>query len=276
MNEGTASDPSAPGTRTLRVLVAYDGSGYHGWQVQPGLPTVQGEIESALSRITGQRTRVHGAGRTDTGVHALGQVASFTLTTRIPDDRLASALNAHLPPEIRVGAVEPSPTRSTRASAHWRCYGYLLVREPSPFLSRYAFRSRPWPDPDPMNAACAELTGERDFRAFTSQPEGPFGCFLFGARWRAWSDGLVFEVRANRFLHRMVRFLVGTCLEIGRGNRPVEEMANLLESGDRRRTPAPAPSTGLYLLEVGYEEPWTGRSSASLAGPIPRVFPASD
>ena len=269
MSGGTES-AEARARRNIRAVVAYDGSGFHGWQLQPTLPTVQGEIERALQAITGAEVRVQGAGRTDAGVHALGQVASFEVATPIPDPRLRSALNAHLPASIRIAALETAPPEfHARFSAHWRHYGYLLVREESPFLSRYAYRPRSWPELERMNAACENLAGEHDFRAFTSQPEGPYGCHLLEAGWRPWAGGLLFQVRADRFLYRMVRFLVGVCIEIGRGNREIGHLRELAGTGDRSRVAAPAPAMGVYLLRVGYGPQWRHDAQPHVAGPFP-------
>lgn len=268
-----ASTTHSDSRRNVRAVVAYDGSGYHGWQFQPSLLTIQGEIERALYAVTGGAVRVHGAGRTDAGVHALGQVASFEVDTRLPDPRLLSALNSHLPSAVRISVLETAPPEfHARFSAHWREYGYLLVKEESPFLSRYSFRPRPWPDLDLMNSACEDIAGERDYRAFTSQAEGPFGCHLLEAGWRACPGGLVFQVRSDRFLYRMVRFLAGACIEIGRGNRSIGHVRELLGTGDRSRVPAPAPAMGVYLLRVGYGPEWRRDAHPQVAGPLPFVI----
>jgi tRNA pseudouridine38-40 synthase len=119
-----------------------------------------------------------------------------------------------------------------------------------------------------MNAACEDLTGERDFRAFTSQPEGPFGCHLLHAGWSSWAGGFFFQARSDRFLYRMVRFLVGACIEVGRGNRPIGYLREILATGDRSRAPGPAPAHGVYLLQVGYGAEWR-REERPVAGPFP-------
>jgi tRNA pseudouridine38-40 synthase len=259
-------EPAVPAERSYRILVAYDGSAYHGWQFQPGLPTVQGEIERALAAVTGQAVRVQGAGRTDAGVHALGQVATFRLVTRVPEERLRPALNAHLPRDIRVRTAAFAPDGfDARFSAAWRRYRYLVAREESPFRRGRACVPRSWPEAAPMNAAVAVLPGEHDCAAFTTQAEGPYGCRIHEARWEEWEGGLAFVIRSNRFLYRMVRVIVGTCLEIGRGRMAPEELGAILASGDRRRAGPVAPAGGLYLLDVGYSPPWSGVDSA--AGP---------
>jgi tRNA pseudouridine38-40 synthase len=263
--EGTDAAAALP-ERSYRLLVAYEGSAFHGWQFQPGLPTVQGEIERALTAITGQAVRVHGAGRTDAGVHALGQVATFRVATRVPEERLRPALNAHLPRSIRIRAAGVAPDRfEARFSATWRRYRYLLAREESPFLRGRVCVPRSWPDAARMSAAAAVLPGEHDCAAFTTQPEGPYGCLVHEARWEEWDGGLAFVIRSNRFLYQMVRIVLGTCLEIGRGRMAVESMPAILASRDRRLAGPLAPAAGLYLLDVGYEPPWPGRDGP--AGP---------
>lgn len=252
--EGQAGGPPE---RAFRALVAYEGSEFHGWQFQPGLATVQGAVEDALFGITGMRTRVQGAGRTDAGVHALGQVADFIVATRVAPERMARALNAHLPGSVRVLAVAPAPGGfSSRFSARFRRYRYHLDRVHTPFNRGRAFVPRTWPDLHRMQAALDPLAGEHDFRAFTTQPEGPHGCFVHHLSWEERPGGLVFTVQANRFLYQMVRILVGTSLEIGRGRLDPEDMRRILQGRDRRVAGPLAPAAGLYLEEVGYEPPW--------------------
>ena len=253
------NDDVAPPTRNYRLLVSYEGSAFHGWQFQPGLPTVQGEIERALFAITGQAVRVAGAGRTDAGVHALGQVASFRVATRVPEERLRPALNKHLPRSIHIRAAGEAPAAfAARYSATWRRYRYLLAREQSPFLRGRAWVPRSWPDAALMRAAVAVLPGEHEFGAFTTQPEGPYGCLVHEARWEEWEGGLAFVIRSDRFLYQMVRVILGTCVEIGRGRMAPDAMGEILASGNRRQAGPLAPAAGLYFLDVGYDPPWPG------------------
>jgi tRNA pseudouridine38-40 synthase len=273
--ERADADPSPP-LRNYRLLVSYEGSAYHGWQFQPGLSTVQGEIERALFAITGQAVRVAGAGRTDAGVHAIGQVATFRLATRVPEERLRPALNKHLPRSIHIRAAGEAPARfAARFSATWRRYRYLLAREPSPFLRGRAWVPRSWPDAALMSAAVTVLPGEHECGAFTTQREGPYGCLVHEARWEEWDGGLAFVIRSNRFLYQMVRVILGTCVEIGRGRMAPGAMEAILASGDRRQAGPLAPAAGLYFLDVGYEPPWPGGDDPSeperLGGPGNRV-----
>jgi len=254
--------------RGLRLLLSYDGGRYHGWQWQVGVGTVQGELEHAIRGVTGQEIRVNGAGRTDTGVHALGQVASFRVATHVPTARLRAALNAHLPRDVRVLRVAEAPDSfHARFSAVWRRYRYLLAREELPFLQGRAWIPKGWPELEPMQAALPCLLGEHEFRGFTTQPDAPFGCFVHEARWERWEGGFAFVIRSNRFLYQMVRILVGTCVEIGRGKRPVEGLATALAAGDRRAAGMLAPSCGLYLTDVGYDPPWPEDPPATVTGP---------
>ena len=256
MSDGEPATEAGAGT-LFRAQLAYEGTRFHGWQFQPGLSTIQGELERAIFKITARSVRVEGAGRTDAGVHALGQVCSFRLDTRLAPERICAALNAHLPPEIRVYRVEEAPSDfSARFRAHWRRYQYLLIRRDDPFWRGRAWRPRGWPDPARMNEAAASLPGEQEYRAFTTQPEGPFGCRVHEAAWDEWEGGLRFTVRSDRFLYQMVRILVGTFLAIGRGRLAPEAMARILAAGDRRAAGPLAPACGLYLCRVGYEPPW--------------------
>jgi tRNA pseudouridine38-40 synthase len=256
--EAAVPTPSPP-VRNYRLLVSYEGSAFHGWQFQPGLSTVQGEIERALFAITGQAVRVAGAGRTDAGVHALGQVATFRVATRVPEERLRPALNKHLPRSIHIRvAGEAPPAFAARFSATWRRYRYLLAREESPFYRGRVWVPRSWPDAALMRAAVAALPGEHECGAFTTQPEGPYGCLVHEARWEEWEGGLAFVIRSNRFLYQMVRIILGTCVEIGRGRMAPDAMGTVLASGDRRQAGPLAPAAGLYFLDVGYDPPWPG------------------
>lgn len=279
-----ASAQPAPPVRNYRLLVSYEGSAFHGWQFQPGLPTVQGEIERALLAITGQAVRVAGAGRTDAGVHALGQVATFRVATRVPEERLRPALNKHLPRSIHIRAVGEAPARfAARFSATWRRYRYLLAREQSPFLRGRAWVPRSWPDAALMSAAVAVLPGEHECAAFTTQAEGPYGCLIHEACWEEWDGGLAFVLRSNRFLYQMVRIILGTCVEIGRGRLAPDAMEAILASGDRRRAGPLAPAAGLYFLDVGYDPPWPRgddptepENLGAPASPRPPVPPATE
>jgi tRNA pseudouridine38-40 synthase len=255
--------PAQPLTR-FRLLVHYDGAGLHGWQVQPDVPTVQGEIEAVLERISGARRPVLASGRTDTGVHATGQVAVVDLPTdRWTPRRLGKALNGLLPPEIWIEAVhETTPDFHPRFDARARTYEYRVGtarRSASPFHRRWCWALCEELDLEAMGAATKGLAGDHSFRAFAKagQPERGERCTVTAAGWTPWDElGWTFTISANRYLHHMVRYLVGTLVDIGRRRRPVADIQVLLEGSDPTAvTSAPAPPEGLFLTRVDYDVP---------------------
>ncbi len=249
---------SEPQTR-FKLALHYDGAAFHGWQVQPGQPTVQGAIEEALSRLTGERRTVLGAGRTDAGVHATGQVAAVTVPARWTARELARSLNALLPGTVWVRRAEAVPEGfHPRLHAVARSYQYRIGVAPlsaSPFHRRWC-----WPlcrplDPEVAARAAALLPGTHEFRAFakSGQPKRGYRCRVSHARWRPWNDlGAAFEITADRFLHRMVRYLVGTMVDIALNRREEEDMALLLKGDAAATTSPPAPAAGLFLTRVAY------------------------
>lgn len=246
----------------FKLILHYDGSDFRGWQVQPGQPTVQGQVERAVAQLTGERRPVIGSGRTDTGVHAAGQVAAVVMPARWTASALARALNALLPGTIWVQKAEAVHNGfHPRRDAVQRSYAYRVGTAPgaaSPFHRRWC-----WPlcrplDLDAATRAARCMTGVHDFGAFAKagQPERGHACHVTRAQWRPWHDlGVLFEISANRFLHRMVRYLVGTMVDIGLGRRDVADMARMLrgEQGDSAlKTSPPAPPGGLFLTRVEY------------------------
>ncbi len=258
----------------FKLTLHYDGAAFRGWQLQPGAATVQGAVEEALSRLTGERRTVLGAGRTDTGVHATGQVASVALPPSWTAAELARALNAVLPGAIWVRDVEPVPDGfHPRYRAVSRSYEYRIgtaARAASPFHRRWC-----WPlcrplDLDAANRAARLLPGEHAFRAFakSGQPQRGHVCRVSSAGWRPWKDlGVMFEISANRFLHRMVRYLVGTMVDIARRRRGEEEMAVLLSGNSELRTSRPAPPQGLFLTRVEYAADPVGAPAGAFSDP---------
>lgn len=245
----------------FKLTLHYDGGAFRGWQVQPGRPTVQGAIQDAVSRLTGERRTVAGSGRTDTGVHAIGQVAAVTMPARWTALELARSLNALLPDTIWVRGVEAVPESfHPRIDAVARSYEYRIGTAPgaaSPFHSRWCWAlCRPL-DLEAAARTAGLLPGRREFRAFakSGQPQRGYLCRVSRARWRPWDDlGAAFEITANRFLHRMVRYLVGTMVEIALGRRKEEEMALLLNGDAELVTSRPAPPSGLFLSRVEYDD----------------------
>jgi tRNA pseudouridine38-40 synthase len=246
--------------RNVRMLVAYDGSRFFGWQRQDGFESIQETIEDAFESFLGASVVVHGAGRTDTGVHALGQVAHAHVDTRLDDERLTRALNAHLPHEIRVRALETCrPDFHARFDAVGKRYLYLVWRERdrSPFAVQRAHHVRDALDVGRMREAARHAVGRHDFAALASagSPRSSSVRTITSLRLVVRRDRLAFVVQGDGFLYNMVRTLVGSLLDVGRGRTSPAEFAEILASRDRRRAGPTAPAAGLYLCRVRYGEP---------------------
>jgi tRNA pseudouridine38-40 synthase len=244
--------------RNIRLLLEYDGTRYHGWQRQADAATLQQTIEEALERLTGQNLALIGSGRTDAGVHARGQVASFRLESAIPLKAFHDGLNSLLPKDIAVlEAAEVSPDFHARKSARAKTYEYRILNRPnrSPLHRHYAWWIATPLDLPAMTAAAAFLPGEHDFTAFRasgSDNKNPVRQIV-AAAWREEPDGwLSFTITATGFLRGMVRSLVGTMVEVGRGKAQPKKMAELLAGGARHLAGPTAPPQGLYLVEVFY------------------------
>lgn len=246
--------------RTLQLVLHYDGAGFAGWQRQRSERTVQGVLEDALARLCAEPVRVLGAGRTDAGVHATGQAAGVQVPAKWTPAALRKALNAVLPGDCWVEtAVEMRPEFHARYSATARRYRYLVGTDEqarSPFRRRWEL-AVPYPlDVARLREEAAALPGEHGFRAFavrgTAPEDDDHRCIVRSADWREREGGLAFVVEANRFLHHMVRFLVGTMLEVGLGRRPPGTIARLLDAAGNGDTAAPAPAHALYLERVEY------------------------
>ncbi|MFP5205925.1 MAG: tRNA pseudouridine synthase A [Acidobacteriota bacterium] len=281
---------SAPSPATWKLTLAYDGTDYYGWQVQPGKPTIQGELQAALGRITGEAPLPQGSGRTDAGVHALAQVASFALLAPIPAESLQRALNRTLPPAIRISQARP--VRSTfhaRHSARAKVYEYRVFRGSlcPPFLARYVYAFPRPLDFDLLNASARLFVGEHDFRSFAASdpdlasrgaspgpepatapqtPQEPsLGRFrdpgtvrtIFTSEWRRrqTADGefFLYRVRGSGFLHHMVRNLAGVMLEVARGSLALVDIPRILAARDRAQAGPTAPARGLFLHSVEYD-----------------------
>jgi tRNA pseudouridine38-40 synthase len=246
--------------RRIRLTIAYDGTEFHGWQIQPGLPTIQGTLEEILSGIEGGPVHVAGSGRTDAGVHALAQVAAFTIVNPIPPDNLQRALNRLLPPAIRIiEAAETLAGFHPRFDAIAKTYRYTLLRAPvcPPFQWRYVHHY-PYPlDETTMAEAAAIFEGEHDFTMFAAadnrnDAEKSRVRRIFRSELIRTGDTLIYTVRGSGFLKHMVRNLVGTLIETGRGNITANQIADMLSGDSNVRSGPTAPAKGLTLQAVEY------------------------
>jgi len=249
--------------RNLKLILSYDGSEYSGWQIQPDAATIQGTLASAIGRLTGEKVLPQGSGRTDAGVHALAQVATFSTASTVPVENFVKALNDVLPPSIRVlESVEVPDDFHARKSAYAKTYRYRILRSPicSPFIARYVWHF-PYPLDEPsMARAAAQVLGEQDFTSFAavdpergredSEPSNVRT--IMESCWKRDGEQFIYTVRGNGFLHHMVRNLVGTFVLVGKGTLQVEEIVRILESRNRSSAGPTAPASGLCLVAVEY------------------------
>ena len=245
--------------RYFKAIIEYDGTDFAGFQWQHETRTVQGELERAIAIRTGQTLRLSGAGRTDAGVHALGQVISFGVETRIPLDRMALALNKTLPPDVTIREVTEVETEfDARFSASSRVYSYLILnrRMPSALWRRYSALCLEPLAVDRMRAAARLLLGEQDFRAFANQHDPAKVSMREVMRLNVgrYRDFVIIRIEANAFLRGMVRNIVGTLMEVGTGKRDPDDILAIIKSKDRRQAGFSAPAQGLCLLRVRYGE----------------------
>jgi tRNA pseudouridine38-40 synthase len=271
----------APTLQTWKLTLAYDGTDFRGWQVQPDEVTVQGELQAALGRITGESPLPQGSGRTDAGVHAFGQVASFQLAAPIPAENLQRALNRTLPPSIRVLEARTAVAGfHARHSSVAKTYEYRVYRGKicPPLLARYVYPCRWSMEMELLQKSARLFEGEHDFLSFaasdpdlttriassshnlgqeiTVPPTTIRTVYSSGWEGRKTEDGelLVYRVRGNGFLHHMVRNLVGTMLDVGRGHLRCEEIAEIFAARNRSAAGPTAPARGLFLVSVEYDE----------------------
>jgi tRNA pseudouridine38-40 synthase len=245
----------------IRLLLHYDGGGFFGWQLQRQERTVQGELERVVSRLFDAPTRVVGSGRTDRGVHATGQVAALDAPIRWSPAALRRAMNALLPADVWVAEAAIAPSGfHPRYDAVARSYEYRLGLSEaalSPFHVRWCWPLARSLDLEPVERATAALIGEHSFLAFAKagQEERGDRCAISKAHWVRWDPlGMIFRITANRFLHHMVRYLVGTLAEIGMTQRPASDFEALLENRKGLTTSPPAPPKGLFLTRVSYPQ----------------------
>jgi tRNA pseudouridine38-40 synthase len=258
------SNPDKP--QNWKTVLAYDGTDFSGWQVQPGLSTVQGELARAIQHVTGEAVLPQGSGRTDAGVHALGQVASFQLQAAIPPQNLLRALNRSLSPAVRILTAEIVPAEfHARHSAVGKTYEYRIFRGEicPPFIARYALALN-WPlDVTAMQAAAANVVGEHDFTSLAAvdpdlaQREGDTAPpstvrTIHRSEWQQKDEFLIYRVTGTGFLHHMVRNLVGTFLDIGRGHLAPDAVPKILAARSRAAAGPTAGPSGLFLVSVDY------------------------
>jgi tRNA pseudouridine38-40 synthase len=240
---------------TFRIALEYDGTGFRGWQRQSRDRTVQGEVEGALARLMGAPVTVAAAGRTDAGCHAAGQVASFSARTRLAPERLAAALNAHLPHDVRVVEAAAAPAGfHARFRAMRRAYRYLIVPEPSALWRRHAWARRLRVGAAELNEAVAPLLGAHDFTTFSRRGADPVSplCRVTRAVWRGSGGVFRFDIEADRFLYTMVRRVVSTVVRAAESGSGASAVRAALLAKHRRAGAPPAPAHGLYLMRVRY------------------------
>jgi tRNA pseudouridine38-40 synthase len=257
----------------LKLILQYDGSAFHGWQIQREQRTVQGELEAALEQLTSTHRPVIGSGRTDRGVHATGQVAVASLPDAWQPEKLEKALSAVLPDDIWIKCVETaSPDFHPRYDAVHRTYLYRLglsAESRSPFHRHWCWPFAEALDEVLLESAAETIVGEHSFKAFakSGQPERGDRCMVHESRWEPRERlGITFRITADRFLHHMVRYLVGTMVDIARDKRPLADLQRLLEEPENDLlTSPPAPPTGLFLHHVTYpaQPPTPEKSSPS-------------
>ncbi len=238
-----------------KLVIAYDGTDYHGWQFQPGMKTIQGKIQDTLEKITNKKIKIIGAGRTDTGVHALGQVANFEAELNLEDDELFCALNAVLPKDIRIINLEKvTPNFHARKMAKAKIYEYRILnsKKISPFLFRYVFHYPYLIDFDKMKQASKFFVGRKDFTAFSSSEIKNKIREVYYSEISKKDDEIIYKIKANGFLRYMVRTIVGTLIEVGRCKIKPEFIEEIFAKKDRALAGPTAPPHGLYLKEVIY------------------------
>lgn len=245
--------------RNIKLLLSYDGTEFHGWQTQPGLRTVQETLEQAIAAITGEKIVANASGRTDTGVHALGQVVNFRSETRHSPQVLLRAINAHLPADVIVReAADMDETFDACRDAKRKLYRYVLHDGPVPdvFLRRYACHVPYRLDVEAMQQAAEPLRGQHDFHSFETEwpnRQSSVRTITHLSVTRA-GELIWIDVEADGFLYNMVRAIAGTLINVGRGHWPASQVAAILKAADRRQAGPTAPAHGLFLVRVTYDE----------------------
>jgi len=272
-------------TRYVATL-AYDGSGYYGYQRQPEhIPTVQLAVEKAIAKVTQQNVAIIGAGRTDTGVHAVGQVIAFEVDWKHSPDTLLLAINSQLPLDIAIQAIRIEDTLHPRFDAIWRQYVYRVISQPvrNPLLNQRVWQVKQTLDIEQMQMAAEQLIGLHDFGTFGTPPqEGSTNTMreVFISRWEHvpsdYGDMMVYRVRATAFLYHMVRRIVGTLVQVGRGKLSQDDFARIFASCDIQQAKHLAPSHGLVLEAVAYPQQTTATSVTTETSGLSPESPLED
>src|SRR5713101_944283 len=245
--------------RNIKLVLSYDGTDFNGWQTQPGYRTVQETLEQAIAKLTAEeRVRVNASGRTDAGVHAVGQVVNFYSTTRLAPDVLVRAVNAHLPPDVVVrDAADVPQAFDANRDARRKLYRYVIHdgAVSDPFLRRYCHQSRHALDAAAMRRSVECLSGRHDFRSFETDWPNRMSSVrtithVAVSRFGSW---IWLDVEADGFLYNMVRAIAGTLVNVGRGYWPESHVAKILRAEDRKEAGPTAPASGLFLMRVTYE-----------------------
>ncbi len=241
--------------RNVKLEIEYDGTDFYGWQIQPKLRTVQGEIQEKLESILGHQVNLIGAGRTDVGVHALGQVANFKTASELNKTSIINGLNGLLPEDVIIKRIEEVDLDfNARYSAKDRLYNYRIYSGRTALLRNYVWEVLYSLDSENILGATEKIGGQHDFSSFCVAESAKDNnvCHVFFANWQKSGDELIFKIRADRFLHTMVRSLVGTLVEVGRGYFSVSDFATIMDAQDRRKAGPTAPACGLHLVEITY------------------------
>jgi tRNA pseudouridine38-40 synthase len=247
--------------KNFKLTLEYDGTGFCGWQVQKKGVSVQGLLQNALKRITGEKIHVIGSGRTDAGVHALGQIAHFKTSRGFSPEKIQSALNGLLPDAVAVKSVEEAPLEfHAQLSAKSKLYAYLILNGPIPsaFLRPFSWQIKNPLDWDAVHRALELFVGEHDFKSFQSagtivkSTVRKIYCVGVQERYRDHPNLYAIQIEANGFLKQMVRNIIGTVVQVGQGRLTVEEIKKIFAAKDRRKAGPAAPAKGLFLVEVRY------------------------
>jgi tRNA pseudouridine38-40 synthase len=244
--------------RNIRLTLSYDGSDFSGWQTQPGFRTVQETLETAVAALGGSPVRANASGRTDAGVHAVGQVVNFYTDLTIPTDKFAKAVNAYLPPDVVVRSAEDAPQSfDANRDAQCKLYRYVIHdgAVPDVFMRRHCCHTRRRLDATAMARASAPLLGRHDFHSFETEWPNRMSSVrtIMHLEVRRMDDLIWLDVEADGFLYNMVRAIAGTLMNVGRGYWPESEVGEILRAEDRRRAGPTAPAQGLFLMRVTYE-----------------------